>query len=121
MPTYTFKCNECNLVREVIMSVSCFDDGGKNQECSHCGEPMKQQFHSPHVIYHGKGFHTTDYPKPLPRKNVPEMEKKLEADYYEQMVKSEDFHQAKEDVETVRINQFRNTKTGEKVHIPIDD
>ena len=121
MPTYTFICDDCKVLREVIMPISHFEDGGKRQECSKCGKLMKQKFHSPTVIYHGSGFHSTDYPRALPTKNVKEVETELEHNYYEQMINSEDYHESKEVTETVRVDQYRDTKTGEKVHIPVDD
>ena len=121
MPTYTFFCDECKVLREVMMPLAHFEEGGKIQVCSRCGKQMKQKYHSPNVIYKGPGFYKTDYKHKLPKKNVPEVEKELEHKYYEEMRHSDEFHEAKEATETVRINRFRNTKTGEKVYIPVDE
>jgi len=121
MPKYIFECPPCeehaeHYVDEVFMPISVFEEGGKIQICKHCGKEMKQRFHMPAVHYKGRGFHTTDYPKPLPPDVVPEYEKHLEDYYIDKAHKSGEYDQAREATETVVVDQYLDTKTGKKVH-----
>jgi hypothetical protein len=74
----------------------------------------------PSVVYKGKGFHTTDYPKPVPTNEVSGLEKEYEQMYVDKAISSGEYDEAREATETVVINKWRNTKTGKAVHVPVE-
>ena len=126
MPRYKFECRPCDehkehFIDEVFMSISTFEDGGKNQTCKVCGKQMKQIYSMPAVIYKGSGFYSTDYPKPVPQNEVADMENELENYYFNKSVRSGDLDEAKAATETVLIDEFQDTKTGKKVHKLADE
>jgi predicted nucleic acid-binding Zn ribbon protein len=126
MPKYVFICPPCEehkecYVDEVFMSISTFSDGGHEQICKHCGKLMVHKLEMPAVHYKGKGFHTTDYPKPLPQSELPDYEKQLEEHYIDKAKRSGAFDEAREATETVVIDQYKDTKTGKKVHKIVEE
>lgn len=66
MPTYGYKCRECNQEFEVFQKMS--DD--PVTECPTCGGPVKRVFHPVGIIFKGSGFYTTDY-KRQPNQTTP--------------------------------------------------
>lgn len=124
MPRYNFVCepNEQHketVYREVFMSISTFSAEGQHQICDRCGKEMRHILGMPAVIYKGKGFHSTDYPKRVPQDRQKEMLKELEKDYIEQAFSSGAVDEARDRTETMVIDQYRNEKTGEKVNKPV--
>lgn len=125
MPRYTFVCKPCpehktEIIREVFMSISLFSSEGRIQICEKCGKEMIHKIGMPAVKYKGKGFYTTDYPKRVPRGNENEVLQELEDDLYKKGLASEDYQETREATEDFAVNRWRNTKTGEKVDIPIE-
>ncbi|MEJ5186549.1 MAG: FmdB family zinc ribbon protein [Candidatus Geothermincolales bacterium] len=58
MPTYEYKCLECEHVFEEFHSAS-----ETREECPRCGGRLRRLFHPVGVIFKGSGFYTTDYKK----------------------------------------------------------
>lgn len=125
MPRYTFVCEPCEehderIIREVIMPISHFDEEGKLQTCDRCLKLMTHQIGMPAVHYKGKGFYKTDYPRPLPAKEVGPMEKQLEAEYIDRAKKNGDYDAAREQTETYVVDRYKDTTTGKKVYKPVE-
>lgn len=59
MPTYGYKCRECETEFDVFQKIS--DDPVK--KCPKCDGPVKRVFHPVGIIFKGSGFYTTDYKK----------------------------------------------------------
>ncbi len=58
MPTYEYKCLECEHVFEDFHSAR-----ETREECPRCGGRLRRLFHPVGVIFKGSGFYTTDYKK----------------------------------------------------------
>src|SRR3990170_3531615 len=58
MPTYEYRCLNCNHVFETLHEV-----GGDPGPCPNCGGKPQRIFTSVGLIFKGSGFHTTDYRK----------------------------------------------------------
>ncbi len=57
MPIFDFKCRECGVEKEMIVSSST-----STVECKSCGGIMYKQVSSPGGFkFNGKGFYATDY------------------------------------------------------------
>ena len=52
MPTYEFKCPQCNEVEELKTSVY----SNHTVFCNDCGVDMEKQFISPAIIFKGEGW-----------------------------------------------------------------
>ena len=61
MPTYEYRCLNCNHVFETLHEV-----GGDPGPCPNCGGTPQRLFTSVGLIFKGSGFHTTDYRKAAP-------------------------------------------------------
>ncbi len=59
MPTYGYKCRECETEFDVFRKIS--DD--PVEKCPKCGGPVKRVFHPVGIIFKGSGFYTTDNKK----------------------------------------------------------
>ncbi len=59
MPTYEFKCSECDTVFELRRRIGDL----KGAVCPECGAPAKRIFSPVGVVFKGSGFHNTDYRK----------------------------------------------------------
>ncbi len=59
MPTYGYKCRECETEFDVFQKIS----DGPVEKCPQCGGPVKRVFHPVGIIFKGSGFYTTDYKK----------------------------------------------------------
>lgn len=124
MPRYIFVCPPCEeheekIVREVFMNIDYFDSEGKFQTCDKCGKLMKQEFGIPAVIYKGKGFYSTEYPKSISDDEKEQLERHLEDEYVDRTIKSGAYDAAKEQTETFVVDQYRDTKTNKKVNKPV--
>lgn len=75
MPTYGYKCRECETEFDVVQKIN--DDPPK--ECPKCGGPVKRVFHPVGIIFKGSGFYTTDYKNkqtnPAPMKSSDDVKK----------------------------------------------
>jgi putative FmdB family regulatory protein len=58
MPTYEYRCTQCQLIFERHQAV-----GEVAPECPQCGGSSRKVFSSVGLIFKGSGFHTTDYRK----------------------------------------------------------
>jgi hypothetical protein len=121
VPRYVFVCDPCEehqekINREVAMSISHFEDEGKHQICSRCNKEMRQVFQS--FAIHG------DLPgrgkRKLPPKDARELENSLVDHYVEKSYRDGDMDAARDLSETVVIDRYRDTKTGKKVHVPVE-
>jgi putative FmdB family regulatory protein len=57
MPTYSYRCTECERVFDAFHSMTCTD----KQHCPDCGEEGKKLMSASSVIFKGSGFYSTDY------------------------------------------------------------
>ncbi len=57
MPTYEYKCDECDHKFEVFQSMS--DEPIK--VCEKCGSNVRKVFNSTGIIFKGSGFYVNDY------------------------------------------------------------
>lgn len=57
MPSYDFRCPECDERFEVTRPAGTKDDVC----CPDCGVPAKRVFTPVGVVFKGSGFHNTDY------------------------------------------------------------
>ena len=57
MPTYDFRCTECDNVCEVTRPAGVSDPVA----CPTCGGDTKRVFSPVGVVFKGSGFHNTDY------------------------------------------------------------
>lgn len=60
MPTYGYKCVECDHTFEVFQKVT--DDPIK--ECEKCKGSVRKLLYPVGIMFKGPGFHVTDYRKP---------------------------------------------------------
>lgn len=68
MPTYEYRCPECDCRFERTRPVS---EASQDAECPSCGADARRAFSPVGVVFKGSGFHSTDYrdrPKELPAK-----------------------------------------------------
>jgi putative FmdB family regulatory protein len=56
VPTYQYRCTECDAFLEVKQS---FDDAALTQ-CPECGGTLRKVFGSAGVVFKGSGFYRTD-------------------------------------------------------------
>jgi predicted nucleic acid-binding Zn ribbon protein len=122
MPRYNFVCEPCEghdetVYREVFMSISHFSDDGRHQVCDVCGREMRHILGMPAVHWKGPGSQK----KQIPQERREEVTKELEHNYYEQAKSSGELDEARDTSETVRINRWRNTKTGKKIDVPVEE
>ncbi len=61
MPTYEYRCTQCDHVFDCVQRV-----GDPAPACPRCSSPTRKLFSSVGLIFKGKGFHSTDYRKPAP-------------------------------------------------------
>ncbi len=60
MPTYTYICKRCKRPEPIFHAM----DDKKRRRCQKCrGKLVKCITEGAGVIFKGKGFHATDYPK----------------------------------------------------------
>jgi putative FmdB family regulatory protein len=57
MPTYGYKCKECDNTFEVVQSMS--DE--PLTECPKCSGPVSKIFYPVGIAFKGSGFHINDY------------------------------------------------------------
>jgi putative FmdB family regulatory protein len=57
MPTYSYRCTECERVFDAFHSMTCTD----KQYCPNCGKEGKKLMSASSVIFKGSGFYSTDY------------------------------------------------------------
>jgi putative FmdB family regulatory protein len=57
MPTYSYKCGNCDEIRFEIRNMS---DSELEILCRECSEPMKRVFDFGSVAFKGSGFYSTD-------------------------------------------------------------
>lgn len=57
MPTYSYRCTECENVFDTFHSMSCKD----SQFCPECGKIGVKLLSASSVIFKGSGFYSTDY------------------------------------------------------------
>lgn len=57
MPTYNYKCNECNSGFSVVRGMTENDPG---YNCDTCKSPMIRVFSLSGVTFKGSGFYRTD-------------------------------------------------------------
>lgn len=107
------------------MSISLFceidgetgkESGPTSQICDKCGKIMRHVLEMPAVHWKGPG----SSPKSVPQGEREELVTHLENEYYDQAVHSGELDEAK-DTERVRINRWRNTKTGKKIDVPVEE
>ena len=56
MPTYAYACTSCGHTFDAVQS---FSDAALT-ECPECGGPLRKQYGSVGVTFHGSGFYRTD-------------------------------------------------------------
>lgn len=56
MPTYEYKCENCEMFLELKKRVEL------GPECENCGHKMRRVWHAPGVHFKGSGFYKTDNP-----------------------------------------------------------
>ena len=56
MPTYSYACTACGHHFDAVQS---FSDASLT-ECPECGGPLRKQYGSVGVTFHGSGFYRTD-------------------------------------------------------------
>jgi putative FmdB family regulatory protein len=66
MPLFDFKCDHCETFKaDVILRVKETDDKSVYPVCDKCSQPMEKLIGNPgRAIFHGRGFHATDYRAP---------------------------------------------------------
>ncbi len=57
MPTYSYRCTECERVFDAFHSMTCTE----KQHCPECGMEGKKLMSASSVIFKGSGFYSTDY------------------------------------------------------------
>jgi putative FmdB family regulatory protein len=57
MPTYNYRCNDCERTFEAFHSMSC----SSPQFCPYCNGAGKKLLSATSIIFKGSGFYTTDY------------------------------------------------------------
>lgn len=58
MPTYEYKCLDCEHCFEVFHGVN-----ESKETCPRCGGNLRRVFHPVGIIFKGSGFYTTEYRK----------------------------------------------------------
>ena len=59
MPTYEYKCKDCDTTFEVVHGIN-----DSVESCGSCGGKVRKVFHPIGVIFKGSGFYATDSKKP---------------------------------------------------------
>ena len=72
MPTYEYKCADCETDLEVVQSIH----DNSLTECPECGGSLRKQFGNVGVVFKGSGFYKTD--SRSPEKKSPKPPKKSE-------------------------------------------
>lgn len=54
---YTYKCKNCKTVINLEKDIK---DRNNLPECESCGKKMKKVFHTPTIIFKGKGFYKNE-------------------------------------------------------------
>lgn len=75
MPTYGYRCTECNHTFEVFQRIT--DE--PIQECEKCKGPVRRLLYPVGVVFKGPGFHINDYRKPARKDGDLHEDKKPEA------------------------------------------
>jgi len=57
MPTYEYKCNNCNITYSETRRIT---EAQILTECPTCDTKLLQRFSAPAVSFNGKGFYSTD-------------------------------------------------------------
>lgn len=57
MPTYSYRCTNCDKTFDAFHSMMCSDP----QNCPECGAIGKKLMSASSVIFKGSGFYSTDY------------------------------------------------------------
>ena len=60
MPTYGYKCNNCNHTFEVFQKIT--DE--PIRECPKCKGKVRKMLFPVGIVFKGSGFHVNDYRKP---------------------------------------------------------
>ncbi len=58
MTTYRFHCNDCGREFDVRLKMG---DSGPDVHCPEGHTHVRKVFTTPHIIYKGSGFYTTDH------------------------------------------------------------
>jgi putative FmdB family regulatory protein len=56
MPTYEYKCRECNVHFEIVRSIS----ETSTVMCDSCGTASERVYSVPGISFNGSGFYVTD-------------------------------------------------------------
>jgi len=68
MPTYDYKCRNCEEVFEIFQKIT----DPPLSECPVCGEPLQRLISGGSgIIFKGTGFYTTDYKKSQSKSSAP--------------------------------------------------
>jgi len=62
MPTYEYRCTECDHSFEVIQKIT----DSPIAECERCGGPVRKVLFPVGILFKGPGFHINDYRKSSP-------------------------------------------------------
>jgi putative FmdB family regulatory protein len=57
MPRYDYKCNSCNIVTELLLSIN---DLLEEQKCNKCNNTVLRVYSPIPAIFKGSGFYKTD-------------------------------------------------------------
>jgi putative FmdB family regulatory protein len=57
MPRYDYKCNSCNIIIELLLSIN---DLSKEQKCNKCNDIILRVYSPISTIFKGSGFYKTD-------------------------------------------------------------
>lgn len=66
MPTYEYKCKDCDTTFEVVHGIN-----DSVESCESCGGKVRKVFHPIGVIFKGSGFYATDSKKPGNKPSAP--------------------------------------------------
>jgi len=61
MPTYLFKCEDCDHERELVTSIAKFDEVREEIMCEKCGGKMKVVINGTSFLLKGKGWAKDGY------------------------------------------------------------
>jgi len=61
MPTYEYRCNRCNTVKAVTVSIK--NPAPEQEQCDGCSGVMQRQFGLAAVTFKGTGWASTDKKK----------------------------------------------------------
>jgi putative FmdB family regulatory protein len=60
MPTYVYRCRDCQQDTEVVQR---FNEAPLTR-CPHCGGPLQRLLFPPAIIFKGSGWYATDHKSP---------------------------------------------------------